>query len=119
MLNNMVKELLDEVGNQEKKYGGNIFEKIKKTNEEEINNFKIWFSKYSKININEYIDFVKYLNGLNFNGLFLYSLDKNCEYNIFDSNETWWENDEQKEYVFFGDDNGNITDRRRCRRKNG
>ena len=104
MLNNTMKKIIDEIDEQEKNFGGNIFERTKRTDEDDINHFEHWLSKYSKADMHEYIDFVKYLNGLNFNGLFIYSLDEHCDYDIYESNETRWENEEQKEYIFLGDD---------------
>lgn len=58
-----------------------------------------------------YIDFLCVVNGLEYNGLVLYGIDENLVDRInsqkvtgyIDTNEIWYENDEQKEYMFFGD----------------
>lgn len=60
-----------------------------------------------------YIDFLSVINGLEYNGLVLYGIDENIVDKInnqrvtgyIDTNEIWYENDEQKEYMFFGDSN--------------
>ena len=105
MLDNMIKELINKIAEIEKKYDTNIFEEVSKASDDEINNLKNWFANHSQINIEEYIELIKYINGLSFNGLLIYSLDKECEYNIYNSNEEWWcDNEEQQQYIFFGDD---------------
>jgi hypothetical protein len=104
-MNNGIKELLDKINEDEQKYGGNIYTKIAKTNDGEIEYFKKWIGKYYEKGFSEYIDFIKTINGLNNNGLFLYSLNQECEFNIYKNNEIWWdEEDELKKYIFFGDD---------------
>ncbi|KXY32998.1 SMI1 / KNR4 family protein [Bacillus cereus] len=69
-----------------------------------------------KINIDlprEYVEFLKTVNGLDFNGLVLYGVDSSlletekdeqiCGF--IETNEIWYENEFQKEYLFFGDSN--------------
>ena len=61
----------------------------------------------------EYEEFLKTVNGLDFNGLVLYRVDSPlletekdeqiCGF--IDTNEIWYENEFQKEYLFFGDSN--------------
>ena len=104
-MNIIIKELLNRIEEEEQKFGDSIFTQNGKVNEEEIVFFNNWISKIFMEGFAEYIDFVNLINGLNFNGLYLYSLNRICEYNIFESNDTWWENEELKEYIFFGDDN--------------
>jgi hypothetical protein len=100
-----VKELLDKIEEDEKQYGESIYTQIEKTNEKEIRYFNNWIAKDNKNKFSEYIDFVKTINGLNYNGLYIYSLNKKINYNIFESNEIWWnENEELKQYIFLGDD---------------
>ncbi|MBO1511142.1 YrhA family protein [Metabacillus bambusae] len=58
-----------------------------------------------------YIEFLKKVNGLDFNGLVIYGvdevlLDKEVDEDIhgfIETNELWNENDWQKQYIFFGD----------------
>ncbi|MDM5237555.1 YrhA family protein [Bacillus cereus] len=61
----------------------------------------------------EYEEFLKTVNGLDFNGLVIYGVDPSlldterdeqiCGF--IDTNEIWYENEFQKEYLFFGDSN--------------
>ena len=61
----------------------------------------------------EYEEFLKTVNGLDFNGLVLYRVDSPlletekdeqiCGF--IETNEIWYENEFQKEYLFFGDSN--------------
>jgi hypothetical protein len=105
IMKEQIMDLLNKIEEDKKEYGESIFTKNEKTNDTEINHFKEWILKYYKNGFSEYIDFVKTINGLNYNGLFLYSLNKKNEYNIYKSNEEWWYDDEEnKEYIFFGDD---------------
>ncbi|PEO17434.1 YrhA family protein [Bacillus wiedmannii] len=63
----------------------------------------------------EYEEFLKTVNGLDFDGLVLYGVDsplleteKDEHEHIcgfIDTNEIWYENEFQKEYLFFGDSN--------------
>jgi len=58
-----------------------------------------------------YIELLKIINGLDFNGLVIYGvdevlLDKEVDENIhgfIETNELWYENYWQKQYIFFGD----------------
>lgn len=58
-----------------------------------------------------YLEFLKIVNGIDFNGLVIYGVDKSLldkdvdeEINGFiETNEIWYENEWQKRYVFFGD----------------
>lgn len=60
-----------------------------------------------------YIIFLSVINGLDYNGLVLYGIDENLVdkknnqrvMGYIDTNEIWYENDEQKVYMFFGDSN--------------
>ncbi|PFK57131.1 SMI1/KNR4 family protein [Bacillus thuringiensis] len=61
----------------------------------------------------EYVEFLKTVNGLDFNGLVLYGVDSSlletekdeqiCGF--IETNEIWYENEFQKDYLFFGDSN--------------
>ncbi len=61
----------------------------------------------------EYEEFLKTVNGLDFNGLVLYGVDPSlleterdeqiC--GLIEMNEIWYENEFQKEYLFLGDSN--------------
>jgi len=59
----------------------------------------------------EYLDVLKVINGLEFNGYILYGIDEEILERatnqhitgVIDSNEVWYENEEQKQYIFFGE----------------
>lgn len=63
----------------------------------------------------EYIEFLNIINGVEYNGLVLFGVDDfitNVENNqnvtgYIATNEIWYENENQKAYMFFGD--GNIS----------
>ena len=69
-----------------------------------------------KLNVDlpsEYVEFLKTVNSLDFDGLVLYGVDsflletekgeQICGF--IETNEIWYENEFQKEYLFFGDSN--------------
>ena len=103
-MNKIIIELLEKLEKNEKKYGGSIFNDNEKANDEEIEYFNNWFKKLFKKGFLEYIEFIKTINGFNNNGLYVYSINKKCDYSIYELNETWWDaNDELMQYIFFGD----------------
>ncbi|MEC3464827.1 YrhA family protein [Bacillus thuringiensis] len=61
----------------------------------------------------EYEEFLKTVNGLDFNGLVLYGVDSylldterdESICGLIETNEIWYENEFQKEYLFLGDSN--------------
>lgn len=61
----------------------------------------------------EYLDIISKVNGLEFNGFILYGIDnyllENKQnqkiYGLLDSNKIWYENEEQKNYLFLGESN--------------
>lgn len=61
----------------------------------------------------EYEEFLKTVNGLDFDGLVIYGVDlplleterDELICGFIDTNEIWYENEFQKEYLFFGDSN--------------
>ncbi|MEC3154965.1 YrhA family protein [Bacillus thuringiensis] len=69
--------------------------------------------KFNVVLPREYEEFLKTVNGLDFDGLVLYGVDsslletKKDEHicGFIDTNEIWYENEFQKEYLFFGDSN--------------
>ncbi len=73
------------------------------------NNIK---QKWSHIDIpNTYVEFLNLINGLDFNGLVIYGVDKvllekeieEDVHGFIETNEYWYENEWQKQYLFFGD----------------
>lgn len=59
----------------------------------------------------QFIEFLMVVNGLDFDGLVIYGVDKSLLENeieeeihgFIETNEIWYENEWQKQYVFFGD----------------
>ncbi|UAW07873.1 SMI1/KNR4 family protein [Bacillus phage BUCT082] len=102
--------LLEVIRKREAKYGD---EPNSPATEKEINKFEA--EVVGKFPINEipkgYKEFLQSVNGLDFNGLAIYGIDvdlleeENDEevYGFIETNEQWHENDEQKQYLFFGD----------------
>lgn len=97
----MIKEKILKLANVLEEYGQNILEPA---SNEEIEAFQKWvIDKYGEIDIDEYIYLVKLANGIEFNGLVIYSLKSESEESIYDSNDIWHENINLKEYLFYGD----------------
>ena len=104
------KDLLIAVEEIEDKYGSTLRKpvsateimKMNQTIKEKLENFVLPDS---------YIEFLKKINGLDFNGLVIYGVDEvllDMEmdgevHGFIENNEIWHENDWQKKYVFFGD----------------
>lgn len=61
----------------------------------------------------QYVDFLKTVNGLEFNGFVFYGVDSSLfevqdnrkVYGYVATNEIWYENEHQKQYMFFGESN--------------
>lgn len=61
----------------------------------------------------EYLDIISKINGIEFNGFILYGVDEyllehqinQSIYGLVDSNQIWYENEEQKKYLFLGESN--------------
>ena len=61
----------------------------------------------------QYVNFLKAINGLEFNGFIFYGIDSTLidvennqtVYGYVDTNEIWYENEHQKQYMFFGESN--------------
>jgi hypothetical protein len=66
-----------------------------------------WLSAHfdtTQLDVSEFEELSSVVDGVNFNGLFIYSLNPNDARSIYEQNEEWWENSEQKQYLFFADD---------------
>ena len=61
----------------------------------------------------EYLDILSKVNGIEFNGFILYGVDEylleheinQSIYGLVDLNKIWYENEEQKKYLFLGESN--------------
>ncbi|MDY7224507.1 YrhA family protein [Halalkalibacterium halodurans] len=106
----MWKDLIVDIQNELSEYGLALRkpatnQEIKILQEEVI-------SKFNGFTLpDEYIQFLTTVNGLDFNGLVIYGVDKKLletkveeeVHGFIESNEIWYENEWQKQYVFFGD----------------
>lgn len=106
----MWEKKIEEIRKIEERYGGRLNEPA---SNHEINKMQENISvKYNGFILPiEYNDFLKELNGLEFNGLILYGVDKTffdkeIEEDVqgfIEANEIWHENKWQKQYIFFAD----------------
>ena len=61
----------------------------------------------------QYLDVLSRINGIEFNGFILYGIDEylldseinQSIYGLLESNQIWYENEEQKKYLFLGESN--------------
>jgi len=95
-------ELLHRIEEREQKFGDSIYQSCSDSE---------YFYKWVKECFpNLEADFSAYLfltgiaDGLNFNGLYIYGITPNSEYDIYENNLDWWDVEYQKRYLFFGDD---------------
>ncbi|EIC74845.1 YrhA family protein [Streptococcus oralis] len=101
-------ELLRRVDRIESGYGEKLnspidLEKIKFLSQNETNEVKTFM-------VQEYSRFITKVNGLDFNGCVLYGLkaDDSCSsdiYDFFEYNKIWHEVEENKQFVFIGENN--------------
>ncbi len=67
--------------------------------------------KFNHVLPDQYINFLKTVNGLEFNGFIIYGVDSSLletesnetVYGYIDSNEIWYDDEHQKQYMFFGE----------------
>lgn len=105
----MWKELLSKIEKIEEKYGDTLNTSV---SSEQIEFFKKTVQeKFKHILPEQYIIFLKTTNGLEFNGFIFYGVDSSLldiqnnqtVYGYIDMNEIWYENEHQKQYMFFGE----------------
>lgn len=104
------KKILEKIRGIEERYGSSL---RRPAAEAEIikMNHKIKDELGDVVLPSSYIEFLKNVNGLDFNGLVIYGvdeklLDSEVEEDIhgfIETNGLWYENDWQKQYIFFGD----------------
>lgn len=94
-----MKTKLLEVEKVAQKYNESI---LKPATDEQIEKFIHWSSD-KQIPSDEYVQFVKLANGLDFNGLVVYSIKETDDNNIYNANEIWHENKNLINYVMFSD----------------
>lgn len=105
----MWKEYLEQIRQEEKRYGGDINCGI---SEEEAGAFiKAVKDELGIALPEEYLQILRIVNGIEFNGFILYGVDEsllkeasNQHVNgLIDSNKIWYENEWQKQYLFLGE----------------
>ena len=70
--------------------------------DKQIETFKKWAAE-NGIEAKEYIDFVKIVNGMDFDGLVVYSINDLDNINIYKLNSEWHEVEDNLQYIFFAD----------------
>ena len=104
----MWKERLEEIRQEEKRYGADINCGI---SEEEAQEFiKAVKDELGIALPEEYLKILRIVNGIEFNGFILYGVDEpllqeapNRSVNgLIDCNQVWYENEWQKQYLFLG-----------------
>ena len=105
----MWKERLEEIRQEEKRYGADINGGI---SEEEAQEFiKAVKDELGIVLPEEYLKILRIVNGIEFNGFILYGVDEpllkespNQHINgLIDCNKVWYENEWQKQYLFLGE----------------
>ena len=103
----MWKERLEEIRQEETKYGADINGGV---SEEESQAFVKAVKDELGINLpEEYLTILRTVNGIEYNGFILYGVDEpllkespNQHINgLIDCNKVWYENEWQKQYLFF------------------
>ncbi|MFS8304205.1 YrhA family protein [Bacillus altitudinis] len=104
------KESLIEIAKIEEKYGNSLRKPASDTEIIKMND--MIKKRWENIELpGGFIEFLKLVNGLDFNGLVIYGVDKTLLdteidediHGFIETNETWHENDWQKQYIFYGD----------------
>lgn len=108
----MWKDKLEKVQNKRKEFFGDSadsgvpIESIALWRNRIYNDFKVTLPA-------EYIDILKVTNGVEWNGFVWYGVDKeylsdsvnSSVYGLIEQNEIWYENPDQKKYIFYGESN--------------
>lgn len=74
---------------------------------------KIVKEEFNQVLPEQYVNFLKAINGIEFNGFIFYGVDSSLldvennqtVYGYVDTNKIWYENEHQKQYMFFGESN--------------
>lgn len=105
----MWKKILSEIEKTEAKYGDSL---EKPATLKETNKLKEQVQEKFNVELPEqYLKFLRTVNGLAFNGLVIYGVDEELLDSkgsgsitgFIETNEIWYENDWQKQFIFFGD----------------
>lgn len=103
MIDERVKIKLDIIDITLKRYGETVYSV---SSAQEVENYRKWCLENCKglSLVGEYIEIIAKINCFDFNGLSFYSINKDNENNVYESNEIYWENENLKEYLFVGED---------------
>lgn len=105
----MWEKLLSEIRNIEQTYGDSL---NNPASNEQIEVFENAVKEKLKYVLPEqYLNFLRVVNGLEFNGLKIYGVDSSLSEDeanqsiigYIETNEIWYENEHQQQYMFFGD----------------
>ena len=107
----MWKEKLQEIVDEQKKYGEKV--NIGATEEEIELFFRVTKAELNVNLPNDYKKILEQVNGLEFNGFILYGIDQNLLRGqpnqsingLIEYNKIWYENEWQKKYIFIGESN--------------
>lgn len=107
----MWEKLISDIRKIEEKYGDTINSPASSEQIEIL--IKAVKEKFGNELPQEYINFLKTVNGIEFNGFIFYGVDSSLldnqkeetAYGYIDTNEIWYENQHQKQYMFFGESN--------------
>ena len=105
----MWKEHLEEIRQEEKRYGKDINCGI--SEEEAVTFIKAIKDEWGIVLPEEYLKILRIINGIEYNGFILYGVDEpllneapNQHINgLIDCNKVWYENEWQKQYLFLGE----------------
>jgi hypothetical protein len=103
MSTSRINTALKKIKEEEEQWGESAYSSYNDT----TGQFAKWLSTHfdtTQFSVAEYETLSSVADGVNFNGLFIYSLNPEDKHNIYDENEDWWENEELKRYLFFADD---------------
>jgi len=101
---NRLKEVIEKIDLSQRVFDDTVYASI---NENDKAFFINWVNRIcpnNKMDFSTFILFCEIANGLNNNGLFIYSIIQQSENNIYISNEDWWDVPENRNYIYFGDD---------------
>ncbi len=103
-------KLVGEIRKTEEKYGSSLRRPVADAEIIKMNH-KIKDELGDVVLPSSYIEFLKNINGLDFNGLVIYGVDEKFldskleedSQGFIETNRLWYENEWQKQYLFFGD----------------
>ena len=96
-----MKEKLLELNEIAERYNESVLSKV---DENHFKKFIDWTNdSVSHIPEKDFLELYEVANGFEFNGLIIYSLNESNDNNIYDLNEEWEDDEDLKNYIFFGD----------------